>query len=122
MPSNIRVEVDRLAFIPGRTEEFRHMVSEAVPVMNTQSVWVDETASGIYNGSTQASAQDISFPVKGKTMNTITVTDNFGAARSNGRTHQGIDLWDDIGTPILAAWSGKVVRITRSKTEGAGMP
>ncbi|WKL04946.1 M23 family metallopeptidase [Paenibacillus amylolyticus] len=31
-----------------------------------------------------------------------------------------MDLWDDIGTPILAAWSGKVVRISQNKTEGAG--
>ncbi|MEI2280392.1 M23 family metallopeptidase [Paenibacillus polysaccharolyticus] len=117
---NIRVEVDRLAFIPGRTEEFRHMVSEAVPIMNTQSAWVDETANGTYNGSTQASSQDICFPVKGKTMKTIKVSDHFGSPRDKGRSHRGIDLWDEIGTPILAAWSGKVVRISRSKTEGAG--
>ncbi|OMF15030.1 hypothetical protein BK131_08980 [Paenibacillus amylolyticus] len=118
---NIRVEVDRLAFIPGRTEEFRHIVDEQIPIISTESVWVDESSDGIYNGSTQANTQEICFPVKGKTFYTIKVTDNFGAPRDKGtRIHKGIDLWDDIGTPILAAWSGKVVRISQNKTEGAG--
>lgn len=58
---NIRVEVDRLAFIPGRTEEFRHIVTEQVPIISTESVWVDESSNGTYNGSTQANAQEIFF-------------------------------------------------------------
>lgn len=63
---NIRVEVDRLAFIPGRTEEFRHIVTEQVPIISTESVWVDESSNGIYNGSTQANTQEIFFRLRVK--------------------------------------------------------
>lgn len=65
---NIRVEVDRLAFIPGRTEEFRHIVTEQVPIISTESVWVDESSNGIYNGSTQANAQEIFFRLRVKRL------------------------------------------------------
>lgn len=117
---NVRVEVDRLAFIPGRTEEFRYITTEVEEITSVKKVWVAESTDGVYDGETSANGDDITFPVQGKTFETITVTDNFGAARSGGRTHKGIDLWDDMGTPILAAWAGKVVNITRSRTEGGG--
>ncbi|MGP3784754.1 M23 family metallopeptidase [Paenibacillus sp. 1A_MP2] len=99
------------------------MVSELVPVISTQSVWVDESSNGIYNGSTEATAQDICFPIKGKTLITTEVTDEFGAPRkSASKIHRGIDLWEQIGTPILAAWAGKVVRISRNKQKVPVMP
>lgn len=117
---NVRVEVDRLAFIPGRTEEFRNIINDPKQVTQVKKVWITESTDGVYDGSTSANGQDICFPVQGKTIDTITITDEFGASREGGKSHRGIDLWDDMGKPILAAWEGKVVNITRNRTEGAG--
>lgn len=118
---NARVEVDRLAFIPGRTEEFRQFTTEQKEIKVVQKIWIDESTDGIYDGATDPDGDEICFPVQGKTIDTITITDEFGASRDGGtRSHAGVDLWDDMGTPILAAWSGKVVKITRNRTEGAG--
>lgn len=118
---NIRVEVDRLAFIPGRTEEFRYVTTETKETVSVKKVWVQESTDGVYDGETTAEGAAICFPVQGKTIDTITISDRFGTARDGGaRSHKGIDLFDDMGTPILAAWSGKVVNITRKRTEGQG--
>lgn len=38
----------------------------------------------------------------------------FGAKRSGGRTHKGVDLLADVGTPVLAA-KGGIVRYARYK-------
>ncbi|MGH2724245.1 MAG: murein hydrolase activator EnvC family protein [Actinomycetota bacterium] len=37
-----------------------------------------------------------------------TFTDTFGAPRSGGRTHQGVDMMGPYGTPVYAAQSGSV--------------
>ncbi len=50
-------------------------------------------------------------PVPGSSVNST-----FGAPRSGGRTHKGIDLFATRGTPVLAAQGGKV---TRSGNGGA---
>jgi putative cell wall-binding protein len=53
---------------------------------------------------------DIFFPVHGDTV----VRDTWGAARSNGRTHEGVDLGARQMTPVYAAQAG---RITAAKGE-----
>jgi murein DD-endopeptidase MepM/ murein hydrolase activator NlpD len=45
------------------------------------------------------------------------MTDRFGSPRG-GRTHQGIDLHADIGTPILAPNNGKVLDVGYGATTG----
>ncbi|MCM8797290.1 MAG: M23 family metallopeptidase [Candidatus Omnitrophica bacterium] len=42
----------------------------------------------------------------------------FAAPRNGNRIHQGIDLFAEVGTPVLAARSGKVVAATQSKGMG----
>ncbi len=42
----------------------------------------------------------------------------FAASRSGRRMHKGIDLLADVGAPVLAAKSGKVVSATRNRGMG----
>lgn len=42
----------------------------------------------------------------------------FGASRSGGRTHQGLDLKSPMGSPVLAAKSGRVSRAEEEKGYG----
>ncbi|MGH9271746.1 MAG: M23 family metallopeptidase [Ilumatobacteraceae bacterium] len=44
-------------------------------------------------------------------------TDTYGAPRSGGRTHQGVDLISDTGTPLVAAVAGRV-RYTQNSLGG----
>src|SRR5512140_1639686 len=44
------------------------------------------------------------FPVAGSAR----FSDDFGAPRSGGRTHEGIDLFNSEGTPLVAVDSGDV--------------
>ena len=42
----------------------------------------------------------------------------WGAARSEGRTHQGIDIFARRGTPVIAATEGLVARIGENRLGG----
>jgi len=42
----------------------------------------------------------------------------FGAERSGGRMHNGIDLYAKVGTPVLASRSGKVIAAKRNPGMG----
>ncbi len=56
----------------------------------------------------------IAFPVDG----THSFSDSWGAPRSNGRTHKGIDIFAAKGTPVVAAADGKVIRISKGTRAG----
>lgn len=46
------------------------------------------------------------------------LTDTWGAARSQGRTHEGIDILAPQGTPVLATASGRIVKFFDSDRGG----
>jgi murein DD-endopeptidase MepM/ murein hydrolase activator NlpD len=63
----------------------------------------------------QPLAQSLPIPVEGVSVRSL--TDTWGAARSNGRRHEGIDIFAAKGTPIRSTTVGVVQKISEG---GAG--
>lgn len=52
---------------------------------------------------------DLVMPVSGVTPDQL--SDTFGAPRSNGRSHRGVDIFSELGTPVVSAKTGTVIRV-----------
>lgn len=63
-----------------------------------------------------APTRDMTFPVDGE----VTFVDSYGAPRSGGRTHQGIDLMGPKMTPLVAAADGTVTALRHDNTGLSG--
>lgn len=48
----------------------------------------------------------------------VSFTDSWGAPRSGGRTHKGVDMIAARGVPIVAVYSGRVYRLSNSSLGG----
>lgn len=60
----------------------------------------------------------VSLPVPVQGVAPRRLADTWGAARSGGRTHQGIDIFAKRGTPVLSATEGVVTRIGENTLGG----
>lgn len=64
----------------------------------------------------QAPAEALPVPVHGITLSQI--ADTWGEARSEGRTHEGVDIFAARNTPVYAATSGYVLRVGENRLGG----
>lgn len=62
------------------------------------------------------SGRDLIFPVMGVAREHL--VDTWGAARSGGRAHQGIDIMAPANTPVLAVADGRIVKFFDSERGG----
>lgn len=108
-----RVEVDRLVFIPGRTENIQFVTRGGTG----QETFSDKDIINESNSVTQTAEQAITFPAKGYDLSIK--TSNFGMRW--GTLHRGVDLGIPTGTEVVAAWSGIVKNVSmKSATIGLG--
>lgn len=66
--------------------------------------------------STRPAPAQVAVPVEGVSRRNL--VDTWGAARSEGRTHEGIDIFARRGTPVTAATEGLVARIGENRLGG----
>jgi peptidoglycan LD-endopeptidase LytH len=61
-------------------------------------------------------ARGMEIPVAGRTVKDL--EDSFDAGRDGGRTHRALDILAARGTPVLAADSGRILRISENRLGG----
>lgn len=74
-------------------------VNQNLPIAHDDQVWIER----------QRMPQRLRIPVKGVSRDQL--RDTWGAARSGGRRHQGIDIFAPRGTPIYSTTPAVVQRI-----------
>jgi len=77
-------------------------------------IWAGMVSGAAAQETESVDVSPMVFPVAGDAR----YSDSFGAPRSEGRTHQGTDIFAAKGTPVVAVGPGTVVRITVGERAG----
>lgn len=114
-----RIEVDRMAFIPGRTDELDAVLHDFRVEREVEYTWI-EPIDGNYEAESYMDYDEPAFPLQNKSLDTVIITDGYGTFRPGGDTHSGVDFDTGVGEPIIACWSGEVIEVKRQKRTGYG--
>lgn len=106
----IRIEVDKLAFIPGRCTQLEFLVNDVKTIKRVEETWIEPSATGSIDGSSLVNSSTMLFPVFGGNMASMTSPYGYRSL-GGGSMHKGIDFGIPVGTPLVASWSGVVSRI-----------
>ena len=96
---------------------FRWLVVAAVVAVLSYLAWPFlKNAMYLTELLAEASPSALPVPVQGVSMRAV--RDTFGAPRPGDRTHQGIDIFAERGTPVLSTTRGIVARIGENSLGG----
>lgn len=93
---------------PAPTRSAPRVVLAGAPTLGRSSVSGDEAVSYLF-------ARVLEIPVAGKSV--LQLQDTFDEGRDGGRVHRALDILAPRGTPVLAADSGRILRV---KTNALG--
>jgi murein DD-endopeptidase MepM/ murein hydrolase activator NlpD len=83
---------------------------------NAAAIAIPHVVPGIQPLVPPPSGRELIIPVEG--VATRELTDTWGAARSQGRHHEGIDIMARSGTPVRATAPGRIVKLFHSARGG----
>ena len=123
-------EARRLEEERRRQEEAARAAAAAALTTTTQAVTTSSTAptttttsGGGSTTTTNAATTTTNVPLPSSggacpVAGAVSFTDSWGAPRSGGRTHKGVDMIAARGTPIVAIYSGTIYRTSTSSLGG----
>lgn len=106
------VEVDKMAFVAGRTEKFAFVVNNVTPG-TTDNTYINSS------GSTALSYGGFVFPVAGRSV--ADINSKFHEKRGS-RLHQGVDIPAnrDFSSDVFAAMAGTVMNVNNDTSQASG--
>lgn len=93
--------------LPARTPETQ---------ATTPAIMQQSEAPKAHHGARVAASTSLIIPVTGVAVSAL--TDTWGDPRSEGRTHEGIDILAPLGTPVRAVADGRIVKFFDSVRGG----
>lgn len=125
-----RVEIDRMAFIPGRVESLDFLTVNKPSEIEVERKYLPDpgmpnASPSDYDGEAVNTPINMVFPVDGansyagRPFNIQDVTSEYGI-RGNS-FHKGIDIDCHVGTPIVSPWDGVVCKVNTNRSISQGI-